>query len=123
MGSKPESSPEDASPFAAFSHRALIDRYYETEGSPNVGLELSIRLFRHAGLVGDPTIMPLIGRNGAQVEEGGRPLMLADYVNFAAKHHFEAVESILDFLTMQPGTQDYDAMRASMVGRLEAGRQ
>lgn len=115
------SQPEAASPYAEVGHRDLIDRFYETEGDPSVGAELSARLFEYAGLAVDPSVAPLIGRDGRQVEENGRPLTLSDYVNYAAGHHFEALEGILGFLMQRPGEQGYDTARAAIVGRLSAG--
>ena len=114
--------PEVASPYAEFGHAELIDQFYASEGNPVIGEELSVRLFRHAGIAVDPKTAPLVGRNGAQVVgEGGKPLTLSDYVNYAAGHHFEAVPEILDFLTMQPDTPDYDRMRIAMLSRLGVG--
>lgn len=111
------------SPYAQYSHGALIDQYYESEGRDYaIGEELGIRLFEHAGLAGDPRSMPLVGRGGPQFAENGRPLMLSDYVNFAAQRHIEALEEILDFLKMEPGTTDYENVRSVMLGRLNAGR-
>jgi len=112
--------PEAVSPYAEFGHAELIDRFYETEGDPAIGTELSVRLFAHAGVPADPRTEPLRGRDGTQVQLGGKLLMLADYVNYAAMHHFEAVEDILSFLMMQSGTQDYEMVRATMVGRLSS---
>jgi hypothetical protein len=115
-------SPEAASVYDTLAHAELIDQFYVTEGDPDIGRELSVRLFAHADFADDPRTAPLIGGDGAQVQEDGQPLKLADYVNFAARHHFEALESILDFLLMTPGTQDYETMRATMLGRLSPGK-
>jgi hypothetical protein len=114
-------SPEADSPYNTLAHAELIDRFYATEGDPDMGRELSIRLFAHADFADDPMTAPLIGGDGKRVQEDGKPLVLADYINFAAGHHFEALESILDFLMMEPGTPDYETMRATMLGRLNAG--
>ncbi|HKU18023.1 MAG TPA: hypothetical protein VJP80_02005 [Candidatus Saccharimonadales bacterium] len=114
---------ETASPYAGFEHSMLIDRFYETEGDPDIGRELSVRLFAHAGLEGDPRVVPLIGRDGTQVQGSDGPLTLADYVNFAARHHIDALEGILSFLMMEPGQEDYVAVRATMLSRLGAGRR
>lgn len=111
-------SPEAASPYAEFGHAELIDRFYATEGDPAIGTELSVRLLAHAGIPVNPRTAPLIGRDGRQVLLDGKPLALADYVNYAARHHFEAVEGILDFLMLQPGTQDYELKHATMMSRL-----
>lgn len=110
--------PETASPYAELGHSALIDRYYETEGDVGIGQELSVRFFRHADLGLDPWTTPLIGSDDKQVQLDGRPLMLSDYVNFAASHHFEAIGEILDFLEEQPGSEGYKAARAAIVLRL-----
>ncbi len=118
---RPIGAPESA--YAAYTHDALIDAFYESEGSPEIGRELSTRLFQHAGLTGDPAQEPLIGRDGAQVQHNNQPLTLADYVNFAADHHFEALEPILDFLMTKPGEHEYETTRAIMLSRLNiAGR-
>nr|MDQ3094129.1 hypothetical protein [bacterium] len=81
-----------------------------------------VRIFKHAGFNIDPRTTPLTGKDGAQVISEGRPLTLADYVNYAAVHHFEALESILGFLEMQKGNTDYEAMSKAIVGRLNPGR-
>ncbi|HVV66925.1 MAG TPA: hypothetical protein VHB72_02535 [Candidatus Saccharimonadales bacterium] len=104
------------------SHAELIDRFYETEGDPAIGRELSVRLFKHACLASDPSTTPLIGRDGKQVQGDNGPLTLADYVNFATAHHPHALEGILDFLMEQPGTPEYEETRTDMIGRLSAGR-
>ncbi|HSX07204.1 MAG TPA: hypothetical protein VLG92_05800 [Candidatus Saccharimonadia bacterium] len=114
--------PEAASPYAEFGHAELIGQFYETEGDPDIGRELSVRLFEHAGLTIDPRVAPLIGRDGMQVRESDGPLTLSDYVNFAARHHLEALEEILDFLMKKPGEQDYEATRATIAGRLSLGK-
>lgn len=115
-------SPESPNPYARYGHEELIGQFYESEGDPAIGEELGVRLYTHAGLAGDPRTIPLIGRGGPQFAENGRPLMLSDYVNFAAQRHIEALEEILAFLTMKPGTADYENVRGVMLGRLNAGR-
>lgn len=117
-GGAPGLPVEAISPYAEFETAALVDRFYETEGDPTIGTELSVRLLGHARFAGDPRTTPLVGRDGAQVQVDGRPLVLADYVNYAAQHHFYAVGEILDFLSMKPGTQEYVSTRAAMMGRL-----
>lgn len=114
--------PNPESPFAAVEHAALIEKFYETEGDPDIGRELSLRILAHAEFPGNPIATPLIGRDGMPVQQDGVSLSLADYVNFAVGHHFEAVESILDFLMMQKGSPDYDTMRAAIVARLNASQ-
>ncbi len=110
----------EASPFAAYDHPTLIDKFYESEGDPNIGKELAIRLFAHAGVgTADPNTAPLIGRDGAQVQGEEGPLVLADYVNYAAVHHFRYVEGILGFLLVHPGEEEYEAGRTAMIARLE----
>jgi len=111
-------TPEVVSPYAELMHAELIDRFYESEGDPAIGTELSVRLFAHAGLEIDPRTAPLLGRDGNPVKQGDRTLMLADYVNYAAGHHFEALEGILDFLMTKPGDENYDTTRATIAGRL-----
>lgn len=113
----------EVSPYAELSHAQLIGQFYETEGDTNIGRELSDRLFRHAGLTIDPNVTPLLGRDGKQIQEGGASLTLTDYVNYAAGHHFEALEGILDFLLTQPGDGNYEAAQAAMLSRLNAGRR
>jgi len=115
------SSPEAVPPYAELGHADLVDRFYATQGDPVIGRELSIRLFAHADIPIDPGTAPLIGRDGTQIQLDGRPLTLADYVNYAAGHHLEAVESILNFLMAQPGTQDYEATHATIQSRLNIG--
>lgn len=110
---------ETVSPYAEIGHTELIGEFYATEGDPDIGRELSVRIFEHAGFDGDPRAVPLNGRDGTQVQENGQSLTLADYVNFAAVHHFEALENILEFLMMKPGEQDYVTMRATILSRLE----
>jgi hypothetical protein len=115
--------PEVVSPYAGIGHEELIDEFYEADGGdPAIGKELSARLLRHAGFTGDPNTTPLIGRDGTRVVEDGRPLVLADYINFAAaghtEGHLEALDEILGFLDMGPGQQDYESMRAGMMRRL-----
>lgn len=108
--------------YVAIESDELIGRFYETEGDPDIGRELSIRLFEHAEFPDDPETTPLIGRDGEQVQEDGQSLMQAEYVNFAARHHFEALETILDFLMMEKGSPDYGTMRAAMLARLGVAR-
>lgn len=113
--------PEDRSAFAEIEHAELIDRYYRTQGEDlGIGRELALRLFEHAGFPRDPRGLPLIGRDNTPVlGNDGKPLMLVDYVNWAAEHHTEALPSILDFLLMAPGTIDYEGTRAAMLARIE----
>lgn len=115
-------SPEVVSPYAEFEHPALIEAFYETEGNPDIGVELAVRMFAHAGIAEDPRAQPLIGRTGAQIEVNGKPLTLADYVNYAADNHIDALPGILGFLMTNPGEPDYETMRTTMQDRLEAGR-
>lgn len=110
------------SQFDVIAHPELIDIFYETEGDAEVGRELSVRIFEHAGFPADPTTTPLIGRDGKPVQQDGKGLTLADYVNFAAQHHFEAVESILDFLMMEKQSPNYETMRATILARLNITR-
>ncbi len=106
--------------FESLSDTELIDQFYVSEGNPVIGKELAVRIFAHANFTDDPNTTPLIGRDGKQVVQAGQPLVLSDYVNFAVTHHFDAVEGILDFLRMKSGTQDYETVRQSVVGRLRA---
>ena len=98
----------------------LVGIFYDTEGDLTVGKELSSRVFEHAGFSGELSTVPLVGRDGSQIQEDGRALMLIDYINFAARHHFDAVPAILDFLSMDKGSQDFETMRAVIVDRLGA---
>jgi hypothetical protein len=117
-------SPEVASPHEGFTHDELIDAFYAAElNDVNMGTELALRLFAHAELAGEPRATPLIGRNGSQVEMDGKPLVLADYINFAARRHPQELGGILDFLTMEPGGEDYKAVQETMAGWLTPGKQ
>lgn len=100
----------------------LIGQFYETKGDPAIGRELSIRLLEHAGLGRGVSDRPLAGRDGRQVVAGDRPLVLADYVNYAAEHHFAALDEVFNFFLMQEGTPDYEAARAGMLARINAGK-
>ena len=101
-------------PYAAMSHEELIGAFVNSQGEPAIGTVISIRTFVHAGFKGDPTTTPLRGRDGRQIEENGRPLMLADYHNYAASHHFDYLESILeftlDFLNQEKGSDKHQEM-------------
>lgn len=107
-------SQETLSPYAGIEHTELIGMFYESKGNPDIGRELSVRLFTHAGGIDDVENTPLLRRDGTQVFDENTPLVLADYVNFAVKHHFNAVESILSFLMMSPGEPDYEAMKETV---------
>jgi hypothetical protein len=113
---------EVASPYAKLETLELVDLFYERDADPAVGQEIAVRYFEHAGFTDDSRTTPLIGRDGKQVQEDGRQLFLVDYINYAAKHHSEALDSILSFLLMRPGEQDYEDMRASILARLKASR-
>ena len=112
---------ETVSAYEGIGHDDLIGMFYETMGDPDIGRELSVRLFDHAGLAIDPTSVPLMGRDGLQVDKDGVGLTLADYINYAADHHFEAVGSILSFLSMKPGDADYQGIQVGIIARLQAG--
>lgn len=110
--------PEARIAYAELEHSTLINKFYATEGDKDIGRELAIRLFEHAGYEGDPGTTPLIGRNGFQLIDDNNRLTLADYVNYAAGHHFDAIGEILDFLQMEPGESNYEGWRNAMFGRL-----
>jgi hypothetical protein len=114
----------EASPFADTGHAALILQFYETGADPTIGRELSVRLLAHAGYAGDPTAEPLTGNDGRRVLDTatGRPLVLADYVNYATNHHIYALEDILNFLHTKPGEPDYERGRAAYAGYLEVNQ-
>lgn len=103
-------------------HSDLIDRFYESEGDPVIGTELSVRIFQHASFMGDPIVTPLLGGNGEQVIDDGKPLVLADYINFATKHHPDAVEQILDFLLLEAGTKEFEDIKSVILRRLNSGK-
>ncbi len=113
----PQRSPEAAASYAELSHIDLISEFLE-EQDPDVGRALSARLFAHADLRVDPYITPLVGRDGKQIEQDGRSLVLADYVGYAVEHHGDAMEAILGFLLTEPGDGDYETTQAAIVGRL-----
>lgn len=96
----------------------LIVEFFDSDVDQAIGRELSVRIMEHAGFPGDPDTAPLIGSDGSQIEKDGNPLTLADYINYAVDHHFEAVESILTFLLMERGSPEYETMRAAMLTRL-----
>jgi|GEM_PF-3705847 hypothetical protein len=98
----------------------LIDLFYDTEASPEVSEELSIRLFEHAEFDGDPKSTPLNDQNGVQVVEGNTPLMLSDYIKYASNHHFYALDGIFEFFNTAPGQPEYEATRASIINRLSS---
>lgn len=111
--------------YVALENPVLINQFFKTKGNPDIGRELSIRYFEHAGFTGDPLTTPLIGRDGKQVQHNGQLLVLADYVNFAADHHFEALtvpKGVFESLLMEPGTPDYEDMCASVLARLESNK-
>ena len=110
--------PEDRTEY----YRRRIDEYYEKEGDPVIGRELSVEFFRHADISTDPSTTPLIGRDGEPIQGDEGPLTLADYVNFAAQRHPYALSEILDFLLKRPGTQSYQDAREVILGRFKFGR-
>jgi hypothetical protein len=116
-------APEEAK-YDKIGSPALIVRFYESGLDQEIGRVLSARLLAHAGYPGDPSTEPLNGRDGKQVEDSdtGKSLTLADYVNYAAEHHFYALEGILDFLHTQPGEADYEKGRAAYEGYIGANR-
>jgi hypothetical protein len=109
---------EVVSPYAEIGHDDLIGMFYDADGDPAIGRALSVRLFEHAAIPVDPAREPLIGRDGKQVVHQGKPLTLEDYVNYAAEHHFEAVDEILDILRKTPDDPDYVETREAMLDRL-----
>lgn len=111
--------------YGGIGNADLIVKFYEMGADSDIGRELSVRLLAHAGYAGDPTTEPLTGKDGKQVQdsETGKPLTLADYVNFATEHHFYALEGILNFLHTKPGEPEYEEGRAAYVGYLGANRQ
>lgn len=118
---------EAVSPHAKLETLEIVDLFYEKntndpEAAQEVGQEVAVRFFEHAGLTDDPRTTPLIGRDGKQVQEDGRPLFFVDYINYAARHHPNALDSILSFFLMEPGEQEYEDMRAVILAKLEVGR-
>jgi hypothetical protein len=107
----------ETSTYADLDHIDLIGEFLDKQ-DPEMGRALSVRLFAHADLRVDPYATPLVGRDGKQVEQDGKSLVLADYVGYAAEHHGDAMEEILGFLLTEPGDKDYDSMRAAISGRL-----
>jgi hypothetical protein len=107
----------EAPAYADLDHIDLIGDFLDTQ-DPNMGRALSARLFAHAGLEVDPYTTPLRGRDGTQVEQDGRSLVLADYVGYAAEHHGDAMEEILGFLLTDKKHEDYISMQAAISDRL-----
>jgi hypothetical protein len=98
----------EVSPFADVGDADLIERFFDSEGDPAIGRELSIRLLKHANYVGDPTTEPLLKEGKPMFDEASqRTLTLADYVYYANKNYFWALEEILDFLYTEPGSSEY----------------
>jgi hypothetical protein len=112
----PGQSPE-APTYAELDHIGLISEFLDTQ-DPKMGRALSVRLFAHAELEVDPYTTPLVGRDGVQIEQDGRPLVLADYVGYAAEHHGQAMETILGFLLTESRDEGYNSMQAAISGRL-----
>ena len=116
--------PPEGSPYAEISHEDLIVQFYESGADPVIGRELSGRLLTHAGFTGDPTTEPLTGSDGQPVFDATtrKPLMLVDYVPFAADHHLYALEGILSFLYTKPGEPEYESGRAAYAHYMDRNR-
>lgn len=124
-------APEVASPYEGLSHLEVIGRFVGSRGEePGIGVELSRRLVRHAGLDVDPTTVPLMHQGVQATSDDGRPLTWADYVDWAGgrlssthRHSGQAMRGVLDFLQSGPGTSDYETGRQGMTTMIQQSAQ
>lgn len=119
-GERAPTNSEAASPYEGMLSPELIDRFFATRGNHEVGRELGVRLLRRLGFPADhdPTAEPLMGRSGEQLELDGKAVMWADYVNYAAFDHFDAIGDLFDALTDDSDGQAFKRAQAAMQGWL-----